>query len=152
MFDHITAARPNVLVTSRRGDYKAVATFTFNAAGQRTSNVGMRMIARADGQPLSAQQRTIANWTSTLQDVRANIESGMFELGYACTTDGGRLEPVTGEQWTTICNNVRETRVAVSVAQNAVAAARETLNTAEAALLAANTAATAAQSVFNSAI
>lgn len=152
MFDHITAARPNVLIISRRGDYKAVATFTFTSSGQRGPSVGLRMIARADGQPLTAAQRAISTWASTLQDVRANIESAMFEMGYACDTEGGRLEPITGEQWTAICNNVRETRVAVSVAQNAVTAAREALNTAEAALLAATTAASAAQGAFNSAI
>lgn len=152
MFDHITRERPNILITSRRGDYKAVATFIFTSSGQRSNNVGMRMIAQANGQPLTASQRSNASWTSTVQDVRANAESGMFELGYACDAEGGRLEPITGEQWTTICNNVRETRVAVSVAQNTVSAAREALTTAEAALQAANTAATAAQGVFNSAI
>jgi hypothetical protein len=152
MFDHITTERPRILVTSRRGDYRAVATFSFSSAGRMAVNVGMQLIARADGQPLTASQRSMASWVSTVQDVRANVESGMFELGYACNETGERLEPVTGEQWTAICNNVRETRVAVSVAQAAVTAAREALTTAEATLAAANTAATNAQSVFNSAI
>lgn len=151
MFDHITADRPHVLVTNARANYRAVVTFQFHPSGERAAGVTVRAISTADGGRL---QTTAAShrWASTVQDVRANVESGMFELGYACDAQGGRLEPITGEQWTAICDNVRTTRVAQARAREAVTAAQQALRDAESALATADGAVVQAQRIFESSI
>lgn len=148
MFDHITRERPRVLIIARANDLRIVATFQFNAAGGKTG-ASMQPVSRADGSPLASAQQP---WPSTIRDLTANVSSRVFELSYACDEVGARLEPLTGEEWATVCNNLREARVAQHRAQTAVAEARTAFREAEAALNTANTAVTTATAAFNNAI
>lgn len=147
MFDHVTRERPSVLITSRRGNYRAVLTFAFNAGGAKTG-ASVRVVSDAEG---GAVGNTTA-YTTTVREASANVSSGLWEVGYSCTPEGARLEPVTGEQWQAVCDAVRTTRLAQARAVAERDAARQVLQTAEQAVTAATSAVDAAQAAFNAAL
>lgn len=150
MFDHITRERPRVLIIAARNDLRIIATFQFTANGAKTTEVSLTAISRADGSAISAPSP--GTWPTTIRELTNNITSGLFELSHACDEQGARLDPITGDEWTAVCNNLREARVNQSRAQATVNTTRQAFRDAEWALAAAGTALIAAERAFNNAI
>lgn len=139
MFSHITRERPRVRIVCDRHSEVYIATFIFDTQGRKAHVI----IRTVNGVNTQIQL--------TIREVQNNITSGLWALSYACNEDGSRLEPVTGDEWLAVCNNLREARVAKSQAEAAVIAARAALQAAEAAAVVANTAADTALVAFNNA-
>ena len=149
MFDHITRERPRVLIIAARNDLRIVATFQFDGNGAKTG-ASLTAISRADGSAISSPSPD--TWPSTIRELTNNITSGLFELSYACDERGARLDPITGDEWTAVCNNLREARVNHSRAHATVSSARQAFRDAERALSDATAALSVAERVFNNAI
>lgn len=151
MFDHITRERPSFIIFNRRQNWKAVVTMQFsNGSSNVPTQASIRIIGPVNSD--TAQGAVNQTYPSTIRDLTANVQSGLFEVGYACNPDGSRLEPITGEAWVAVCTALREAHVNKARADAAVEAARNALRSAEAAATAAAAATAQAQNAFNSSL
>lgn len=151
MFDNITPQSPRIILINPANNWKAVLTFSFNSAGALAQPVqGIVLGANDTSRPSTSVNRT--EFVTTAREVRQNVTSGVWELGYLCNEDGSRLEPVTGDAWVALCNTLREKRTAANVADTAVETARQMLRSLEAAAQAARQEAINAQRSFDAAL
>lgn len=153
MFDNITPQSPRIILSHPGSNWKAVATFTFTENGTLASRVNGVMLGAFDTtRPASPGSRAGATFATSTREIRQNVTSGVWELGYLCNEDGSRLEPVTGDAWVALCNTLREKRTAANTADTAVETARQMLRTLEATAVAARQEAINAQRSFDAAL
>lgn len=150
MFDHVTRERPSFIILNRRQNWKAVVTMQFTNGSNVPAQATIRIIGPVNSD--TTQGASNQTYQSSIRDLTANVQSGLFEVGYACNPDGSRLEPITGEAWVAVCTALREAHVNKARADAAVDAARIALREAEAAATAAAAATAQAQNVFNSSL
>lgn len=154
MFDNITTQSPRIILIHQASNWKAVLTFRFddNGVALNTGIRGVMLGANDTSRPAPAGSNPGAAFTTSTREIRQNVTSGVWELGYLCNEDGSRLEPVTGDAWVALCNTLREKRTAANVADTAVETARQMLRSLEAAAQAARQEAINAQRSFDAAL
>ncbi|QHJ81601.1 MAG: hypothetical protein [Bacteriophage sp.] len=153
MFDNITPQSPRIIVANPAGNWKAVLTFGFSPNGAIEQRVqGVMLGANDPSRPAGPGSSAGTTLVTTAREIRQNVTSGVWELGYLCNEDGSRLDPVTGDAWVALCNTLREKRTAANVADTAVETARQMLRSLEAAAQAARQEAINAQRSFDAAL
>ncbi|WQZ00911.1 hypothetical protein [Stenotrophomonas phage StenR_269] len=152
MLDNITPQSPRIILIHPANNWKAVLTFNFNASGGIAASQGVMLGANDTSRPVSTGSRAGSTFTTTVREIRQNVTSGVWELGYLCNEDGSRLEPVTGDAWVALCNTLREKRTAANVADTAVETARQMLRSLETAAQTARQEAINAQRSFDAAL